>query len=833
MVLFPGRRAVAIAVLTALATLSIGFPLQALPASAATSVTAELGLPVLLKFRAPTDYPNPLNVSQVNVTAVFTGSGTSLRIPCYPYSNGVWAVRFTPLSLSTYDYEVSLRNSTGTYELAKGQIEVVQGTPPMGFASAGDRYFYSNGKPVVLIGEDVAWASIPGDSPTGWEYYVAKVAQSGGNWVRLWSPYAATWFSANYSELLDFALGRGVYVQYCMFSPYSGQSFSTGPEWENVAPEEFFGSAKMVQLEEFWVRSLIGRYSAFPNLFAWELFNEVDGTPGYNATLVRKWTETMVDYIRENDPYHHMITISVSNPSNGFALFNVTGISYAQLHLYGNGGPYAVPEEIGYWVSAYRAFGKPVLVAEFGASYLGPVEDPLGISEQLGLWSALTSGAAGTAMTWWWDSWVDPMDLYYQFAAVKDVVSKLDFTGFKPLAMNVSGARGSAVGNGSAALLFLVNDSVASDWHNYYGAERPSSVNVSMRLKPGSYWVEVWDPTTGTAVSARQFQVGPSGQLGFSFVMATDAVVTVTGSFFNSTPAPGSLGELVVYGLGSKAVTIRNHEGKVVLTAVGSENGTRVSLPLGTYYVNGTRELLSASVSPVKIYLSPLVSYVGLSSSSASVELGEGVNLTAVVVGVNGTPLNGVRVEFYANGSEIGVSSTSADGMAALRYFPERVGSYAVSVDPLNAIVPSNVTLPEVVVGVHPAPPVTVSLSVSPGKVGLGSPLSVVVKASSNGSPASGRSIALYLNGSRIAVLSTNSTGMASLQYKPNSTGELVFTAAPESNLTARSAPVVVEVSPERGPSVGTLLLVAASALAVVLGFALAFILVGRHRSRR
>jgi len=636
-VLFPGRRAVAIAVLTALATLSVAFPLQVLPASAAPSVTAELGWPVLLKFRAPTDYPNPLNVSQVNVTAVFTGSGTSLRLPCYPYSNGVWAVRFTPLSLSTYDYGVSLRNSTGTYELAKGQIEVVQGTPPMGFASAGDRYFYSNGKPLVLIGEDVARAWTSDDLSGSWDYYVGKVAQSGGNWVRLWSPYASRWFrlwspnasrwfSVNYSELLDFALNHGVYVQYCLFSPYNA-SFSVGPEWANVTPEEFFGSAKMVQLEEFWVRSLIGRYSAFPNLFAWELFNEVDGTPGYNATLVRKWTEAMVDYIRENDPYHHMITISVGNPSDGFALFNVTGISYAQLHLYGNGGPYAVPEEIGYWVSAYRAFGKPVLVAEFGASYLRPVEDPLGITEQLGLWSALTSGAAGTAMTWYWSDWVDPMNLYYQFAAVKDLVSKLDFTGFKPFAMNVSDAYGSAVGNGSAALVFLVNDSLAGDWQYYYGAEMPSSVNVSIPLSPGSYYLEEWDPTTGSATSSEGVEVGPSGRLSFAVTFCTDAVVTVTRSFINATPAEGSMGRLIIFSSSSKVVTIRDHAGRVISTVAGSENGTQLSLPLGIYYVNGTEEMLDGVNSTLKIHL-PLLPHV----TSASLMLKEELALLAVVV---------------------------------------------------------------------------------------------------------------------------------------------------------------------------------------------------------
>ncbi len=383
-----------------IALLSIILMQAVVPTEKNSAIIAYLGRPLLIKVKASTSYKNPLNTSQVNVTAVFNSSSGSIVLPCYPYSNGVWAVRFTPLSQYPYQFTISLRNSSGTYSLDSGRLQAIFNGSQMDFASAHGHYFYSGDRPLVLIGEDVAWASAPGNGKGGWEYYVEKLADDGGNWVRLWSPYATGGFSANYSALFSFAMERGVYVQFCLFSPYANQSFSEGPEWGSVNPTQFFGSRKMIALEKFWIRSLIGRYAAFPDLFAWELFNEIDGFPGYSPAQAANWTNLIAAYIEENDPYHHMVTVSVANPQNG-DLFASKSISFAQLHLYG-AGPYSVAPEICNWVKDYQIFNKPVLVAEFGASYLGPVNDPLGVSLQLGLWSALVAGSPATAMTWWW-----------------------------------------------------------------------------------------------------------------------------------------------------------------------------------------------------------------------------------------------------------------------------------------------------------------------------------------------------------------------------------------------------------------------------------------------
>ena len=614
-----------------------------------TNTQATLGYPILLKFRASTSYENPLNTTQVNVTAFFSSQGSSFSLPCYPYAKGIWGVRFTPTALSTYTYRVVLTNSSGAFVIGGGEISVSAGPKPMPEAEAGKSYFHAGGSPLVLVGEDVAWASSPGDSAGGWEYYVGKLAENGGNWVRLWSPYAATWFSGNYSAMLDFALKNRVYVQLCLFSPYTDQSFYEGPEWFNVAPAAFFSSPKMIKLEEFWIRSLVGKYSAFPNLFSWELFNEVDGAPGYNSTAVAAWTRAMVSYIEKNDPYRHMITISVSNPEEGFSLFSIPGISYAQLHLYGS-GPYAIPSNISYWVGQYMSFHKPILVAEFGASYISAVNDPVGISLQLGLWSAIASGSAGTAMTWWWDSFVDPNDLYFQFQAVRNLVSQLNFFGFRPLDVSSSSGSAEAVGNGTAAIIFLVNSSLASDWANYYELGRATSAKVALRMQPGSYWLERWNPTTGSVTNASVITVGESGTASFSLPLSSDAVITITKDHINATPASSSFGTLSFFSTSAVPVYIYSRDRLLIEEVRANERGTNVSLPYGYYLVNQSKVVLDHQSSPMIFYYSPFIAYSTLTLSQAKVPEGEALTLTCALVSANGTPVSGALVNFYAGG---------------------------------------------------------------------------------------------------------------------------------------------------------------------------------------
>ncbi len=61
-------------------------------------------------------------------------------------------------------------------------------------------------------------------------------------------------------------------------------------------------------------------------------------------------------------------------------------------------------------------------MGEFGQSWRSGQEcvseDPEGIHLHNAIWASALSGSAGTAMIWWWDSYVDPQNLYYHYKAL-------------------------------------------------------------------------------------------------------------------------------------------------------------------------------------------------------------------------------------------------------------------------------------------------------------------------------------------------------------------------------------------------------------------------------
>lgn len=71
-------------------------------------------------------------------------------------------------------------------------------------------------------------------------------------------------------------------------------------------------------------------------------------------------------------------------------------------------------------------------MVEFGIDWRAPDTkyDPRGkgINLHNGLWASACSGNAGTAMIWWWDSYVHPKNLYFQFEPLKKFLEGVPWT---------------------------------------------------------------------------------------------------------------------------------------------------------------------------------------------------------------------------------------------------------------------------------------------------------------------------------------------------------------------------------------------------------------------
>jgi hypothetical protein len=102
-------------------------------------------------------------------------------------------------------------------------------------------------------------------------------------------------------------------------------------------------------------------------------------------------------------------------------------MSFVQTHNYG-------AEDLGVSLNRYSlektaAFRKPHFVGEFGLDAEGKLdaEDPHGAALHEGLWAGTVSLAAGSPMSWWWDNYIEPRNLYYHYKPLAAFVGDVEW----------------------------------------------------------------------------------------------------------------------------------------------------------------------------------------------------------------------------------------------------------------------------------------------------------------------------------------------------------------------------------------------------------------------
>ena len=146
----------------------------------------------------------------------------------------------------------------------------------------------------------------------------------------------------------------------------------------------------------------------------------------------------------------------------------------------------------------------------------------------LGLWSAPMFGAAGSGMTWWWDSNVHPNNLYYHFAALSAYFAGEDMAAhhWQPTQATLdeeADAKVYGLQDAQDLRLWLVSKN-----YNEKYLVRQYEKNISKRipnptdiqypdisgavltlngLADGAYTVEWWNTTTGEITATEQITV--------------------------------------------------------------------------------------------------------------------------------------------------------------------------------------------------------------------------------------------------------------------------------------------------------------------------------------
>jgi hypothetical protein len=458
-------------VLTGLCLGVFVFPINA--QAVATAKTISVGSATLPVIVSVSDLPvvsNPFDPAQARLLATITKPDKSkFQIEGFWYQefkiqsiNGQrssmkvgdphWRISFT----STFpgEYLVSVEAKLGNQTPILINHAVVTNYSAITKVTTSGKSFVKGSEPFIPFAYNIAWAN-RFEEIEKYDQWFSKASKAGVNVARVWM---ASWSLGiewtdtglgDYSKRLDrawlldkvFELGAkyGVGIN-LVFINHGAFSTTTNPEWysnpynsANGGPIANAGEfATSEDAWKFWerrVRYIVARYAAYPSLFTWEWWNEVNFTPITSKDL-SAWTKKSNALLDTWDPYNTMIT---SSWASGASLQEWDGSDYAVTHVYDASDPI---KSLAVQADALRAAvpNKPILVGEMGSGTLteDPFSDPKGLHLHNSQWAATFLGFAGPASYWWWDIYVDPLNLWPITTGLAKLTKSLDVATMTP-----------------------------------------------------------------------------------------------------------------------------------------------------------------------------------------------------------------------------------------------------------------------------------------------------------------------------------------------------------------------------------------------------------------
>ncbi len=517
---------------------------QELPPSLARYETLEF----TLSADAPAD---PYNPKTTPVVTFASPDGETLRVPAFwyqdfnitlvPEGEPHWRVRFTPTQAGAWTASSAdeTRRISVTESPSHGFLRVDRDNP---------RYLaFDDGTPFFAIGLNLGWATSKEQTLADYERWLDALANEGANTVRVWMAswsFGLEWRDTGLGDytgrldrawLLDqvfrMAEARGVKIILVLLN-HGAFSETTNPEWADnpynaarggpcAEPQCFVTDERAKNLFKRRLHYIAARWGHSPSLLAWEWWNEVNWTP-ITADRLQPWIAEMTAYLREVDVYRHLTTHSYGSGASGGAIWGLPGLDLMQQHGYTTQDPTrAMP--LGYAQMEGMA-EKPILYGEFG--YSAGTEDETsfdreGVHLHNSLWAAALSGYASTGMYWWWDTYVEPLELWGHFGGISRFLDGEDLAALEPTEVELASSDLNALSlqSPNQALVWVQNSAYTADsiqdgledalrealrsktkldpdWH--YEPTPVEGQTLTLRgLDDGSYQIRWYDPQAG------------------------------------------------------------------------------------------------------------------------------------------------------------------------------------------------------------------------------------------------------------------------------------------------------------------------------------------------
>jgi hypothetical protein len=391
------------------------------------------------------NWENPYLQEDVALDMMITSpSGKKLVLPCY-FETGksgeesIWKARFAPQEIGKYKYTFSFSKAGKvTSESKPGSFNVVASTAN-GFLHPKNNweFEFDNGKPFRGIGENIGWESRARDDSKffkqlhenpkyNYEYMLRSLAAHGGNFFRTWVSafnlpidWKKGFNSTRYTpsdeyfnpsaikkmdRLMDLTDSLHVYIMLTL-----GQGASSIRDGGfSPTSADFFVNPKSKERYKNRLRYFIARWGYSTSIGAWELFNEVDNVQFGNknkpisADSIVQWHDEMSAYIKQTDPYNHLVTTSISHRDLK-GLNSLNGIDFNQKHIYKN--TTSIPGAITKYEDDFK---KPYVIGEYGFEWdwsknFDEFAPDMDSDFKRGLWYGLFSPTPILPMSWWWE----------------------------------------------------------------------------------------------------------------------------------------------------------------------------------------------------------------------------------------------------------------------------------------------------------------------------------------------------------------------------------------------------------------------------------------------
>lgn len=399
-----------------------------------------------IQLSAP--YRNPYDQRDIAVDIVLTSpSGKPLVLPCYfvdgkPEASN-WKARFAAQETGTYSYHFTIKAKGTDQESANATFKVLP-SGRKGFLHKNNlwTFKFDNGELFRGIGENVAWEARSFENQKfTYDHLLPTLSQNGANFFRTWMCYwnmplewqkvrstkrysnTGEYFNpgalSKMDHLVNLSDSLGLYFMLTLDwhghlmenggwkdSPYN--KVNGGPAG---TPTEFFSLPASKEKYKNKLRYVIARWGYSTTIAAIEFFNEVDNAvfTQQDSILiphqyVTQWHDDMSRYLKDIDPYKHLVTTSISHRDIA-GMNSIPYLDVNQKHIYKHTEkiPAIYPDYI-------SAFGKPYIVGEFG--YRWEDADPKYAKEanfdyKRGLWYGMFSPTPVLPMSWWWELFDD------------------------------------------------------------------------------------------------------------------------------------------------------------------------------------------------------------------------------------------------------------------------------------------------------------------------------------------------------------------------------------------------------------------------------------------